>query len=81
MDEAAPFELTEVAVEADLAAEEMAEIGFKGLAFHRDFQVGGAHRRLLIRSRLHRPATFLLSLALGKNQQAPENRQERHAPP
>jgi hypothetical protein len=67
MDEAASFELTEVAVEADLTAEEMAKIGFQSLTLDYDLQVSGAYRRLLTALACI-ALTLLLALALGKNQ-------------
>ena len=77
LDKAPSFELAEIAVEADLAAEKWPKSASTGLAFHADVRVGRAHRRLLLMLTcifLH----FLLSLAFGQNQQAPEDRQQRH---
>src|SRR5919109_1193628 len=79
MNEAAALELAEIAVESDLAAEEMAEISLQRLAFHRNVRVGRARRWLMAIIACIRLG-LLLVLAFGENQQTPKNGQQRHRP-
>src|SRR5262245_11815304 len=64
VDKTASFELTEVAMEADLAAEERPEVGFQGFTLHQDVRVRRLHgRRLAVLA--DSSLNFLLSLPFG----------------